>query len=70
MRQLPSGSSIIMYPFHASQWQFQVSLDYCLQSSIKATYSLRDSALLNSISASHAGSWLRAVPNLKLGLAL
>ena len=36
-------------------------------SSIKANASVRDH---NSISSQHAGSWLRAVCNTKLGLAM
>ena len=53
-----------------SQQSLQSRLDSDLSSSLKDSASIRDRARLNTISGQHAGAWLRALPNLTLGLAM
>ena len=53
-----------------SQHQLQSLLDSTMWHSLKDKTSLRDRARLNTISAQHAGAWLRAIPNPKTGLAV
>ena len=53
----------------ATQRQTQSELDSDLAKYLLNTASLRDSSRLNSISTSHAGAWLRAIPNPNLGLS-
>ena len=53
-----------------SQRSLQSRLDSDLSSSPKDSASIRDRARLNTISGQHAGAWLRALPNLSLGLAM
>ena len=53
-----------------SQQSLQSMLDSGLSSSLKDSASIRDRARLNTICSQHAGAWLRALPNLSLGLAM
>ena len=53
----------------ATQHSLQ-DLDLATLVEIKAQSSLRDQAHLNTLSSPHSGSWLRAVPNPKLGLTM
>ena len=53
-----------------SQHGFQSVIDSSLLNNVRANSSLRDQALLNTISAPHSGSWLRAIPNPKIGLGM
>ena len=53
-----------------SQHQLQSLLDSTMWHSIKDNTSLRARARLNTISAQHAGAWLRAIPNPNTGLAM
>ena len=53
----------------ATQHSLQ-DLDLVTVAEIKAQSSLRDQARLNTLSSTHSGSWLWAVPNLKLGLTM
>ena len=55
---------------NATQHHLQSLLDSSLSNSLKHNASLRDRARLNTISAQHAGAWLRALPNSNLGLAM
>ena len=53
-----------------SQRVLQRQLDDALLSTLKDTSSLRDKARLNTESSVHAAAWLRAIPNVKLGLSM
>ena len=53
-----------------SQHQLQSLLDSTMWHSIKDNTSLRDRARLNTISAQHAGAWLRAIPNPNTDLTM
>ena len=53
-----------------SQHGFQTVLDSSLLNNVRANSSLRDQARLNTITAPHSGSWLRAIPNPKIGLSM
>ena len=53
-----------------SQHGLQGKLDASLLSSIKSSSSLRDQARLSTLASPHSGSWLRAIPNPKLGLSM
>ena len=53
-----------------SQHDLQNVLDNALTNHIMANSSLRDQARLNTVRTPHAGSWLRAIPNPKLGLSM
>ncbi|XP_062511254.1 uncharacterized protein LOC134187153 [Corticium candelabrum] len=55
---------------NASQRQIQSRIDSHLLSNLKEGFSLRDQARINTISTPHAGAWLKAIPNPKLGLAM
>ena len=63
---LPSKTTFRM----STQRQLQSILDSAMWHSIRDNASLRDRARLNTISAQHAGAWLRAVPNPNIGLAM
>ncbi|XP_062520053.1 uncharacterized protein LOC134195061 [Corticium candelabrum] len=54
----------------SSQRDLQRLLDTKLSTTILEKASLRDRARLNTISAPHAGAWLRAIPNPNLSLAM
>ena len=53
-----------------SQRVLQRQLYDALLSNLKDTSSLRDKARLNTESSVHAAAWLRAIPNVKLGLSM
>ena len=53
-----------------AQKALQAQIDDKLLSSLKDTCSLRDRARLNTVASTHAGAWLKAIPNQKLGLTL
>ena len=65
---LPANCTICLTK--SKQHDIQVIIDSSLQSQIKASASLRDKARLNTISASFAGSWIRAIPNSVFGLTM
>ena len=50
------------------QKMLQAQIDYKICSSLKSDCSLRDCARLSTISSTHAGAWIKAIPNEKLGL--
>ncbi|XP_062510401.1 uncharacterized protein LOC134186441 [Corticium candelabrum] len=54
----------------SSQRDLQRLLDTKLSTTILENASLRDRARLDTISAPHAGAWLRAIPNPNLSLAM
>ena len=54
----------------SSRRNLQRLLDTKLSTTILEKASLRDRARLNTISAPHAGAWLRAIPNPNLSLAM
>ena len=54
----------------SSQRDLQRLPDTKLSTTILEKASLRDRARLNTISAPHAGAWLRAIPNPNLSLAM
>ena len=56
-------------PSGLSQKSFQGQIGDVVYASCKNNRSIRDLAHINTISSIHAGAWLRAVPNEKLGLA-
>ena len=63
------GSSTLDFST-ATQRQIQSEFDSDLVKYLLNTANLRDRARLNSISTSHAGAWLRAIPNSNLGLSM
>ena len=54
----------------STQKLIQETLDKSLFSEIRNSVGLRDQARLNSLSAPHAGAWLRAIPSHNLGLTM
>ena len=54
----------------ATQHSLQDLLDLATLAEIKVQSSLQDPARLNTLSSTHSGSWLWAVPNPKLGLTM
>ena len=54
----------------ATQQQIQSEFDLDLVKYLLKIAILRDRTHLNSISTSHAGAWLRAIPNSNLGLSM
>ena len=63
------GSSTLDFST-AAQRQIQSEFDSDLVKYLLNTASLQDRARLHSISTSHAGAWLRAIPNFNLGLSM
>ena len=47
-----------------------ILLDSRLWSHLRESASIRDRARINTLTAQHAGAWLRAIPNRNLGLAM
>ena len=54
----------------SSQRNIRSIISSILASSLKEIISLRDRARLNMIATTHAGAWLRALPNPNLGLTM
>ena len=54
----------------SKQREIQSVLDLTRHNNLKRSASLRDLARINALSAPHTGSWLLAIPNFNLGLAM
>ena len=70
IRSLVPDSLDIIDLTSSSQHDLQRLLNTKLSTTILEKASLRDCARLNTISAPHAGAWLRAIPNPNLSLAM
>ena len=65
----PTGS--VSSSVSSTQHFFQKALDDALRSSIKVSLvSLREQARFSAVAYPHAGTWLKAIPNSSLGLAM
>ena len=68
MAEIPDNNDIDI--MRSTQHQFQVVLDSSLLRQLKDEANLRDRARLNSVSSTHCGAWIRAIPNPNLGLTM
>ena len=67
---LPPTSSVSS-SVSSTQHSFQKALDDALRSSIKVSLvSLREQACFSAVAYPHAGTWLKAISNSSLGLAM
>ena len=64
------GSNVSVDTSTFSQRTLQAQLDNNLVASLKEESNLRDQTRLNTVASPHASAWLRAIPNVNLGLTL